>query len=171
VNHWTPSSQCRHISKPGEKTYHGHFLASTLSESLGPLHLSGVSLTVKVLVAFRTAELEGLLDTGRRAMRSEDEVRWTGQCRVDDCVYLAIVSDKSHAVSGIDRTTAEIANADSHFDEYTKSINSLEILAKWPQLGRRSNRLFGGHHGLEKCTYKVAMEMLFTSNPPFHGVS
>lgn len=42
------------------------------------------------------------------------------QCALD-CVYLAIVSDESHTVSRVNRTTAEIANTDSHFDEYTKS--------------------------------------------------
>ncbi len=30
--------------------------------------------------------------------------------------YLAIVSNKGHAVTGIHRTTAEIANTDSHID-------------------------------------------------------
>jgi hypothetical protein len=53
-----------------------HFLAVSLSESLGPLHFSRISLQLKISVAFGSAKAESL----------------------------AIISDESDTMAGIDVT-------------------------------------------------------------------
>lgn len=88
-------------------TYHRHFLASTFSESLSPFHLSWVSLSVEIPVAFRPAKLEGL-------KKQRITLEWISETAQLTGAHLAVIADKCSSMTRIDRTAAEIAHTDSH---------------------------------------------------------
>ena len=71
----------------GPYTYHCHFFPSILTESFRPLHLSRISLSIEISVAFRSAKLK----------------------------CFRIIENKCDTVSGIHRTRTEVAIAYSHF--------------------------------------------------------
>ncbi|CAH0367709.1 unnamed protein product, partial [Pelagomonas calceolata] len=69
-----------------EGRVHGHLLAAHLAEGLGPADFPRVALQIKVLVAFRAAEVE----------------------------HFGVVARERDAVAGVDRARAEVAFADPH---------------------------------------------------------
>ena len=79
--------------------HHSHFLSSVLSESLRPLHFSGISLSVKVSVTFRSAKFESL----------------------------CIVANKCYTMPWVNWTRAEIAITNSHFLIEDKSTAIMTI--------------------------------------------
>jgi hypothetical protein len=74
-----------------------------LSECLGPLNLSGITLLVEIFMAFGTAKFESL-------KHQINVVLFQSNITTD----LAIISHKGNSMSRIYRTTAKITSSDSH---------------------------------------------------------
>ena len=81
----------------GLYTYHCHFFPSILTEGFRPLHLSRISLSIKISVAFWSAKLK----------------------------CFRIIADKRDTVSRIHRTRTEVAIANSHFAKLMELVKQL----------------------------------------------
>lgn len=95
------------IDKQGKSiTYNNHFLSASLSEGLGPTHLTRVTLHFEILVTFRSTETESLY----KKLIKFDIYKFTNPQET----YLAVITNKHGAMTRITRSWTEITTSDMH---------------------------------------------------------